>query len=83
MWKGRPVAGRAVEVGDRVAVAADLDDLVLTELDRLAGELDERGDVAAEEHLAAARLADADDQRRVAASGRDRRRAGRDRAPPA
>ena len=53
MWNGRPVAGCAVEVGDRVAVAADLDDLVLAELDRLAGELDERGDVAAEEHLAA------------------------------
>ena len=53
----------AVEVGDRVAVAADLDDLVLAELDGLAGELDERGDVAAEEHLA---VADADDERRVA-----------------
>jgi len=49
-----------VEVGDRVAVAADLDDLVLAQLDRVAGELDERGDVAAEEHLVAA---DAHDQR--------------------
>ena len=40
-----------------------LDDLVLSEFDGLSGELDERGDVAAEEHLA---LADADDERGVA-----------------
>ena len=36
------------------AVAAQLDDLVLAELDRLAGVRDERGDVAAEEVLAVA-----------------------------
>ena len=76
MWKCLPVDGDAVEVGDRVAVAGDLDDLVLAELDRLAGELDERRDVAAEEHLA---VADADDQRRVAPGGDDRRRAARRR----
>ena len=70
MWKCLPSTGVAVEVGDRVAVAADLDDLVLAELDGLAGELDEGGDVAAEERLA---VADADDQRRVAARGDDRR----------
>ena len=52
----------------RVAVAADLDDLVLAELDRVAGELDERGDVAAEERLA---VADAEHERRVAPRGDD------------
>ena len=50
----------------RHVVAGDRDDLVLAELERLAGVLDERGDVGAEEVLA---LAEADDQRRVAAGG--------------
>ena len=49
------------------ALAGDGDDLVLAELQRLAGVLDEGGDVGAEEVLA---LADADDERAVAA-GRD------------
>ena len=47
-------------------VAGDRDDLVLAELQRLAGVLDEGGDVGADEVLA---LAEADDQRRVAAGG--------------
>ena len=64
----RAIDGLPVEDGDRVTVGPDLDDLVLAELDRLAGELDEGGDVAAEEHLA---LADAEDQRRVAAGADD------------
>jgi hypothetical protein len=52
--------GRAGEVGERVAVATDLDDLVLPELDGVAGVLDECGDVTAEECLA---IADAEDER--------------------
>ena len=69
MWKARAVAVSvvAVEVGDPVAVGGDHHGLVLAEFDGLAGVLDERGDVGAEEHLA---VADADDQRRGAA-GRD------------
>ena len=55
----------------RVAVGGDHDDLVLAELDGVAGVLDERGDVGAEEHLA---VADADHQRRGAAGGDDRAR---------
>ena len=62
-----PLGRRPVEAGDRDALPGDRDDLVLAELQRLAGVLDERRDVGAEEVLA---LADADDQRRVAA-GRD------------
>ena len=62
------VDGGAVEVGDRVAVAADLDDLVLAELDGVAGEFDERRDVAAEERLA---VADAEHERRVSPRGND------------
>ena len=61
----------AVEVGDPVAVGGDHDGLVLSEFDRLAGVLDERGDVGAEEHLA---LADADHQRCRAARRDDRAR---------
>ena len=57
----------AVEIGDPVTVGGDRDGLVLSELDRLAGVTDERGDIGADEHLA---LADADHQRRRAA-GRD------------
>ena len=68
MWNGRASRRFAVEVGDRVAVAAQFDDLVLAEFDGLTGELDERRHVAAEEHLA---LADADDQRGVAPRGDD------------
>jgi hypothetical protein len=56
-----------VEVGDRHPVGAvDLDDLVLAQLDGVAGVRDERGDVGAEEVLA---LAHADHQRAVAAGG--------------
>ena len=50
------------------ALAGDRDDLVLAELHRLAGVLDEGGDVGAEEVLA---LADADDERAVATGGDD------------
>ena len=63
---GPRLGGLAVEVGDLDAVAGDRDDLVLAELERLAGVLDERGDVGGEEVLA---LADADDERAVAAGG--------------
>ena len=62
------LGGSAVEVGDHDVVGRDRDDLVLAELDRLAGVLDERGDVGAEEVLA---LAAADDQRGVAAGAHD------------
>ena len=61
------LGGRAVEAGDADALAGDGDDLVLVELHRLAGVLDEGRDVGAEEVLA---LADADHERAVAA-GRD------------
>ena len=60
------LGGRAVEVHDGDPVAGDRHDLVLAELQRLAGVLDERRDVGPEEVLA---LADADHQRRVAARG--------------
>ena len=40
------LAGRAGEVGDRDAVGAQLDDLVLAELDGVAGVRDERGHIA-------------------------------------
>ena len=59
--------GVAVEVGDRVAVGGDHHRLVLPEFDRVAGVLDERGDIGADEHLA---LADAEHQR-GGAPGRD------------
>jgi hypothetical protein len=58
---------RAVEARHRDAVAGDGDDLVLAELERLVGVLDERRHVGAQEVLA---LAEADDQRAVA-PGRD------------
>ncbi len=58
----------AVEVGDHDVVGRDRDDLVLAELDRVTGELDERGDVRAEEVLA---LAAADHERGVAARADD------------
>ena len=66
--EGLAVDGVAGEVGDGVAVGADLDDLVLTELDGVAGVADEGRDVAGEEVLA---LADAEHQRRVAAGADD------------
>ena len=59
--------GRAVEVGDGDAVAAQLDDLVLAELDGLAGVGDEGGDVGGEEVLALA----APDHERGVAPGAD------------
>ncbi len=62
------LGGGAVEVGDGHTVAAQLDDLVLAQLDRLAGERDEGGDVGGEEVLA---LAAPDHQRRVAARADD------------
>ena len=67
---GRRVPSKPVT---RHAVAGDRHDLVLAELHRLAGVLDERGDVGAEEVLA---LADADHERRVAAGGDDPGRVG-------
>ena len=61
--------GVAVEVGDRAPVGGRIStSLVLAELDRFAGVLDERGHVAAEEHLA---VAHADHQRRIAPGGDD------------
>ena len=70
MWNVAVVDGRvvAVEVGDPVAVGGDHHGLVLAEFDGVAGVLDERGDVGADEHLA---VADADHQRRGAARGDD------------
>ena len=62
---GHGVAG---EVGDLDRVGADRDDLVLADLHRLLGVLDERGDVRAEEVLA---LAQPDHERRVAAGADD------------
>ncbi len=70
---GVPVHGEALalggvagEVGDLHALGGDGDDLVLLQLDGLAGEVDEAGDVGAEEVLA---LAQAHDERGVAAGG--------------
>ena len=59
---------RAVEADDRGALGGDRHDLVLAELERLAGVPDEGGDVGAEEVLA---VAEADDQRAVAAGADD------------
>ena len=64
MWKSLAGGRVAGEVGDRDRVRGDRDDLVLAQLDRLAGVLDERGDVAGEVVLAGA---PADHERRVAA----------------
>ena len=63
---GPALGGRAVEAGDADALGGQRDDLVLVELERLAGVLDEGGDVGAEEVLA---LAEADHERAVAARG--------------
>ena len=72
MWKSRAVRDVvAVEVGDPVAVGGDHHGLVLAELDGVAGVLDERRDVGADEHLA---VADTDHQRRGPAGGDDRAR---------
>ena len=71
--RGVPVHGEALALGGAAPEVRDLDgvgrdrhDLVLLELDGLAGEVDEAGDVRAEEVLP---LAQADDERRVAARG--------------
>ena len=55
----------------RDAVGRDRDDLVLADRERVAGVLDEGGDVRAEEVLA---LAQADHERRVAAGADDEAR---------
>jgi hypothetical protein len=60
---GLALGGGAVEGDHLVAVRGDRDDLVLAELERVAGVADEGRDVAAEEVLA---LPEADDQRAVA-----------------
>ncbi len=62
----RALGGRAVEPGHLHAGPGDGHDLVLAELERLAGVLDERRDVGADEVLA---LAEPDDERGVAAGG--------------
>ena len=64
----RPRPALPCEVGDRDAVGGDRDDLVLPDRERVAGVLDERGDIGAEEVLA---LAEADHERRVAAGADD------------
>ncbi len=61
-----PFGGGTVEVGHLDAVPGDRDDAVLVELHGLAGVLDERGDVGADEVLA---VAEADHQRRAAPGG--------------
>ena len=61
----------SAEGGHLDGVASDRHDLVLAELQRLAGVLDERRHITTEEVLA---FADPHDQRRVAASGDDPRR---------
>ncbi len=61
----------AVEVGDAVAVGGDDHGLVLTQLDRVAGVLDERRDIGPDEHLA---VTDAEHQRSRPARGDDRAR---------
>ena len=58
----------AVEVGDDGALARQRDDLVLAELDGVAGVVDERRDVGGDEGLA---VPDPDDQRRRPARGDD------------
>lgn len=63
--------GVAVEVADGVAVGGDHDGLILAEFDGVAGVLDERRDVGADEHLP---VADAEHQRRRAARRDDRAR---------
>ena len=50
--EGLALRGATVEVGDLIAVAGDHHELVLAELDGLAGVLDERGDVGGDEDLA-------------------------------
>ena len=60
------LSGGAVEVDDGHVIGGDGDDLVLLQLDGLTSEVDEPGDVGSQEVLA---LAQADDQRGVAAGG--------------
>ena len=62
------LAGVSVEVGDGDVLGRQHDDLVLTQLEGLAGVLDESGDVRGEEVLP---LPQANDQRGVATSGHD------------
>jgi hypothetical protein len=72
--EGAPLAGLTGEVGDLVGVGPQHHDVVLAELDRLAGVLDERRDVGTEKHLA---FADAQHQRGRAARGHQDVRVGR------
>jgi hypothetical protein len=65
MWNSLPVGGRAVEVGDLDAGRGDQHDLVLAQLDRFAGVLDERGHSLARKSPVAA----AHHERRVAPGG--------------
>ena len=66
--EGLAAARLTVEIGDRVRVRGDDDDLVLAELHGVAGVLDERGHVGADEHLT---VANADHQRCRPARGDD------------
>ena len=59
----------AVEIGDRIRVGSDHHHLVVTEFDRIAGVLDECGDVGTDEHLT---VTDAHHERRGPACGDDR-----------
>ena len=63
MWKSLPSAGVPSKSVISMPSGGDQHDLVLAQLDRLAGVLDERGDVAGQEVLP---VAAADHQRRVA-----------------
>ena len=76
-WIAAALARRTVEVGDLDRVPGDRHDLVLAELERLAGVLDEGGHVGAEEVLTLARArrpAGSCGGRPPPATGRGRRR---------
>ena len=62
------LGGIARKVGDAVGIGGDRDDLVLAEFHRAAGEVNEAGDIRAQEVLA---FAQAQDQRGVAAGSDD------------
>ena len=68
---GRRINRIALKVGDAVAVRGNHNGLVLAELDSLAGVLDERSDIGADEHLT---VTDAEHQRGGTPSGHDRAR---------